>query len=328
MGSNSTPKWDRRAKVAGLLTRGTNQKLAGAGLASEPLQRAYELARGEVPLHAPWPALTAYRLAHALLPGANTAAELEVLESLFDEASAFGHLGPWPPLYRLAAMQRLGRPRAALDDTFGRAAQAYRSWAQARMDPELGAAPVGTARSDLFNLVDLAGFFVGADASSLAGRGLRHDFDGAAGPQLVLVPGAAPTSLAEPLAEVELAELRSMTPGALTFRLPATGEPTWCGADGSVEVGGAGEMRLLVSLLSGDAATVEALAERATGTVEASSLSTLRQLRRRLRTRLNGAGIQVSGEDLKARDERGRFRLPGGWPLLGIASTRRYREPV
>ena len=87
-------------------------------------------------------------------------------------------------------------------------------------------------------------------------------------------------------------------------------------------------MRLLSSLMLGDARSPEQLAARASGQDTTAAVTTLRQTRRRLRARLESAGIEVSSEALKHRDESGRFLLEAGPPLVGLVSLVRYRAPL
>ncbi len=320
--------WARRAEVSKLLARGTRSKLAGDALPARDLERAYRLAHEPSALHAPWPALTAYRLAHALLGSAADSPALGRIASLFDEATAFGHLGPWPHVFRLAALHRLGAPPDEQRAVFDRAAAAYVSWsAREARNPDGGLAgiPVRTARDDLYNLLDLAGLFVGADRSALRGRGLRLDFVDSDGPYWVLTNTApALASLAGPLARAEADALGAQYPAAIRFELPAHGPPHWRTATGGVSKSGAGEMRLLASLLLRDAGSVEVQAQRATGRDGSSAVTTVRQLRRRLRDRLVAAGHEVAAADLTAVDDNGRIHFAGEAPLIGVISERRY----
>lgn len=320
-------RWARRERVATLLRRGTGEKLARAGAGLRVLREAYRLAREPEPLHAPWPALTAYRLAHAQL--AEPSPALDEVDALFEQACAFGHLGPWPHVYRVGVMSRRGAAAGAVEEAFAAAVRSYQRWSARPADPQLASVPVGTARTDLHNLVDLAGVFVGADRSALSGRGLREDFAGTDGPHVVLVPGASGAPLARVLAEAELEVLSEQLGARLVFRLPADAEVSWSPREGDASHGAAEtEMRLLSSLMLGDARSPEQLAARASGQDTAAAVTTLRQTRRRLRARLESAGIELSGEALKQRDESGRFLLEAGPPLVGLVSLVRYRAPL
>lgn len=323
--------WSRRAQVSALLRSGTQGKLAGASGAQERLQRAYALAREPTPLHAPWPALTAYRLAHALMAQPSVDAPYPRIAALFEQASAFGHLGPWPHIFRLAALHRGGAAQHDQETGFQAAFAAYQSWmtrAQRNPDPDLSGLPVATARTDLFNLLDLAGCFVGADRSALRGHGLRTDFVDTDGPFMVLVSATTSVApLARSLAEAEFGVLRQASPEALAFALPASGPPQWSIPGGGAPNSGDGEMRLLLSLLLRDTRSVEAQAARVTGRSDRSALTTLRQLRKRLRERLVSGGLTLSPENMNARDGDGRLYLASDAVLVGMASERRYRTP-
>ncbi len=323
-------RWTRRAGVSKLLRTGTRGKLAGQATARAPLERAYALAREPTPLHAPWPALTAYRLAHALLAQPAHAAPLGRITELFAEATAFGHLGPWPHVFRLATLHRSDVPQAEQQAAFAQAFSAYRAWVSRQQrdpDPGLRDVPVETARTDLFNLLDLAGCFVGADRSALRGHGLRSDFEDSDGPFVVLSSAAQGIGvLAWPLARAELTVLREQLPGAVAFNLPVRGQPHWWLPGQGASNSGVGEMRLLASLLLRDATSPEAQAMRATGRSDRGALAALRQLRRRLRERLVGAGLEIGPNDLTTRDAEGRFHLAADVPIIGVVSERRYRS--
>lgn len=322
--------WSRRAEVSTLLRSGTRSKLAGATEATERLQAAYELAHEPSPLHAPWPALTAYRLAHALLALPTVDAPYRRIAELFEQATAFGHLGPWPHIFRLAALHRGGTPHQDQETGFQAAFAAYQSWmsrAQRSPDPGLSGIPVETARTDLFNLLDLAGCFIGADRSALRGHGLRTDFEDSDGPFMVVVSGTTSIGLlARSLANAELKVLRQRTPEALAFAFPLQGPPQWWVPGVSPSNSGDGEMRLLVSLLLRDCRSVEAQATRVIGRGDRSALATLRQLRRRLRERLLKGGLALAPESMNARDEDGRLYLASDEPIVAMVSERRYRS--
>lgn len=322
--------WSRRAQVSALLRSGTRGKLAGATGASERLERAYALAHEPTPLHAPWPALTAYRLAHALLAQPTDQAPYPRIAALFEQATAFGHLGPWPHIFRLAALHRDGAAPSDQEASFQAAFAAYRSWmsrAQRSPDPDLSGLPTETARTDLFNLLDLAGCFIGADRSGLRGHGLRTDFEDSDGPFMVLVSATTGVAaLARSLAEAEFEVLRQRSPEAIALALPLEGPPQWWVPGLGPSNSGDGEMRLLVSLLLRDTRSVEAQATRVTGRSDRSALATLRQLRRRLRERLIGGGLDLPPEDMTARDEDGRFYLASDEPIVAMVSERRYRS--
>ncbi|MCH9681643.1 MAG: hypothetical protein K0V04_09435, partial [Deltaproteobacteria bacterium] len=78
------------------------------------------------------------------------------------------------------------------------------------------------------------------------------------------------------------------------------------------------------SLLLRDAISPEVQAMRATGRSDRSALATVRQLRRRLRERLVGAGFEVGPNDFITRDTEGRFQLAADVPIVGVVSQRRY----
>ncbi len=313
-----------------LLRSGTRGKLAGAAGAAHVLETAYALAHEPTPLHAPWPALTAYRLAHALLGQPDDGAPYPRIAALFEQATAFGHLGPWPHIFRLAALHRGGAAPSDQETGFAAAFAAYQSWmrrAQRSPDPDLGGLPVETARTDLFNLLDLAGCFIGADRSGLRGHGLRTDFEDSQGPFMVLVSATTAFSLlARTLAEAEFEVLRQRSPDAIAFALPLHGDPHWWLPGLGPSTSGDSEMRLLVSLLLRDTRSIEAQATRVIGRSDRSALATLRQLRRRLRERLRTGGLALDPESMNARDEDGALYLASEAPIVAMVSERRYRS--
>lgn len=324
-------RWTRRAEVAALLAGGTKSKLAGQDSAMAPLERAYALTRRPDRLHAPWPAVTAYRLAHALLNTGPDAGGLSRVVTLFDEATAFGHLGPWPHVFGLAARHRTNATDADLQAAFVRAFESYRSWV-AKEPLQTGATAAGvhlqTARTDLFNLLDLAACFIGADRSPLRGHGLRHDLPGSDSPCLVIAhPSGGAIALAPSVARAELDVLRTEHPEAVAFDLPAFGEPCWWLRGQACSATGLTEMRLLVSLLLHDCGSADALALKVTGRADSVGLAALRQARRRLRDRLARGGLTLKPEDLTTRDDHGRWGINCAMPIFGLVSVARYRDP-
>lgn len=121
----------------------------------------------------PWPQLAAYRLAMLYLRR-GAGADLARVDALLSRASECRALGPLPRLYLMAVLHRRrlsvkGSERATLDDRIDLVFQIAREeLAQRRgpgrdeLDPRL--------QDGVFNMLELAGLFLGRDLSDLEGR--------------------------------------------------------------------------------------------------------------------------------------------------------------
>jgi hypothetical protein len=86
----------QRKEIHGLFSRKASAK--------DKAEEAYNLSL-RYGIHEPWMSLCAYKLAHALLSSAADETSLLKAESLFQDAMGAHFLGPWPGLFRLAALE-------------------------------------------------------------------------------------------------------------------------------------------------------------------------------------------------------------------------------
>lgn len=157
-----------RSRVHELLVDGSSYKMLRHGTddARRMLEDARRLAEGVGP---PWTSVVAYRLGNVLMRNAANVETLRRAEALFAEA-ARGNLGPWPHLYRLAALHRLGASRADRMEAWRRA------WEECRLvdpyHPETRPRDPRSARlqAPLFNALEMAAWFVGAPYEFLDGQ--------------------------------------------------------------------------------------------------------------------------------------------------------------
>jgi hypothetical protein len=231
---------DRRPQVAELLTRCTDKKLLrGATEEARNLaEQAYKLADADPVLPAPWPQLAAYRLAHLILRGAPSGEMLHRADKLLARASGVGDdvdpLGPMPRLYRLAVLHRLSRSDETsgplvtserLESAFAKARDAVNSWLRTHeTKPESEGdqhlrAPI---QEGLFNMLELAAYFLGAKYESLEGLGGPYT-DLKLGPDTWMLVGPdqrlSTVRLPRELALAELEDRGRLQSGSVLFRL-------------------------------------------------------------------------------------------------------------
>jgi hypothetical protein len=170
---------ERRSEVHRLLKGCVDQKLlrGGTSEAISQARRAYSLATDPPSLPAPWPQLAAYRLAHLLMRVADLSVmSLREIDNLFAEASCGNRLGPSPYIYQIAVLSRLKsaldegsekdgvseRIRLAFEQAVGKIRQTH---LLARDRPQQRVA----LQSAEFNLLEFAGYFLGAPYQPLEG---------------------------------------------------------------------------------------------------------------------------------------------------------------
>jgi hypothetical protein len=230
----------RRIRVDELLRQCTHKKvlLGGTEEARKLAEEAYELANDDPVLDAPWPQLAAYRLAHLILRGAPSGEMLEQADRLLARASGVGddvaHLGPMPRLYRLAVLHRLSRSNDAseplvtserLESAFVRARDAVNSWLRTHganpegEDDQQRRAPI---QDGLFNMLELAAYFLGAKYESIEGLGGPYT-DLKLGPDSWMLVGPDPqistVRLPRELALAELKDRGQLQSGTVLFQL-------------------------------------------------------------------------------------------------------------
>lgn len=320
---------ERRARVNRLLTEAASHKLlrAGTGHAVERAREAYELAQ-EQPVLQPWAALAAYRLAHLVLREPRTRETLEEADALFAEAAREPMLGPYPRIYRLALLQRLGASRPGIERTFREAVSAYDGWMRGR-DSAGEMQPSVPVQTDLFGMLELAGYFLDLDRAPLEGRGARLDEPYLREPHWRLVgpdPTLADVSIPEATAVAELEALAPVLGAAFVFRLPPDRNAAVLRvADGPWEALPHRAARLLACLLREDAACPQQLVERVMGGDGRAQQTALRQVRHRLTDQLRARGYELPGE-LVVSAAAQRPRLAPGMVVLGAVSDAGYAD--
>ena len=264
----------RRKEVDKLLRNALDRKrLRGETEGSRRLLRqAYDLARRPSPLPEPWPALTAYRLAHVLMrsPGKE---ELAEVHDLLEEAIVSKALGPKPAIYMLAVLNRLGEI-SRLKPAFQQAVEQVRHWPSLGKESE-GSEENGVQRrrlaplvrpvqaddthdlqNNLFNLLEMASYFLGLPYDPLEGMGMDPDpyqdlFPSWHTSPWILVghdPSLSAFRYPEELAVTELENIAGNDPGALLFKL-SVDEHVWRKPGDSWVNVGPERLRLLALLL-------------------------------------------------------------------------------
>ncbi|MBK7583824.1 MAG: hypothetical protein IPI67_26980 [Myxococcales bacterium] len=319
----------RRSHVNRLLTEAGSYKLlrAGTSHALERAREAYELASAPPKLQ-PWAALSAYRLAHLMLREPRTQAVIEEADALFAEAAREPLLGPYPRIYRLALLQRLNAPSAVIERTFREAVNAYDAWMRAREcgDEKPPSVPIQT---DLFAMLELAGYFLDLDRAPLEGRGARFDEPYLRETHWRLVgpdPKLADVSLSEATALAELESLALALDADFVFRLP----PDRNGAvlrvaEGAWESLPHRAARLLACVLREHAADARELTERVMGGDGSAQRTAFRQVRHRLGEQLRVRGLPLQ-DDLVLTLAGERPRLAPGVVVLGAVSDAGYAD--
>ena len=324
-----------RAEVAERLRDGSSRKLQrhGTAPAFEAFQDALDLiTRHDVP--EPWGALARYRLAHVTLRGAQTRESLRSANALFEAAANAKVLGPWPAIYRLAVLSRLGAPRSALLEAQRAAADAYSHWTKtthlygdgtSERDPRL--------QEDVFALLYLATLSAGLPHEALDGRGANPEASRLTEGQWLVLTGAPvdhTVGVSEDFARDELAAMAAANPWLATLVLPENvslpGRLTLPGGTETVNLARTAA-QILVLLLAGVRGN-ERLVSTVFGDGEAGSQpnTAFRQAKFRL-TRLFGEFREAP--ELIVPDERGTLRLGAGIGLVAACpeSALQRRDP-
>ena len=320
---------DRRVRVHRLLTEAASHKLlrAGTNHALERAREAYDLARHPPALH-PWAALSAYRLAHLVLRDPRTQESLEEADTLLAEAAREPLLGPYPRIYRLALLQRLGASRAAIERIFQEAVRSYDEWIRtAPVSAEN--APSVPIQTDLFAMLELAGYFLDLDRGPLDGRGARLDEPYLRDAHWRLVgpdPRLTDVAISEATALAELDALGPELGASIVFRLPPDRSAAVLRvADGPWEPLPHRAARLFACLLRQDAEDPRQLVARVMGGDGRAEQSALRQVRHRLRDQLRARGVSLP-EELVIFAAPEPPRLAPGLVVLGAVSDAGYAD--
>lgn len=150
----------------------SHKKLVRGGT-EEAIERFERLLERSGEAVAPWPQLAAYRLAMLYLRR-GAGADLARADALLSQAAECGALGPLPRLYLMAVLHRRrlsvkGSERATLDDRIDLVFQISREQLAQRRGP--GRDELDPRLQDgVFNMLELAGLFLGRDLSDLEGR--------------------------------------------------------------------------------------------------------------------------------------------------------------
>jgi hypothetical protein len=355
MSHRGPPDWDRDAllgqdveammddpervkkEVRDLLVRGASRKLQRWGTedARVTFERAHALCK-RTALPQPWPALVAYRLAHLELRRAKEDEALRKVDALFVEAARAPVIGPWPLIYRLAVLHRLGVDRATIEQAFARALDAHGAWVRSEQRSPLEAeGPHGstTLQSDAFSLLDLAGMFCAIDRGPLEGLGhashaeplIQGTWIVLAGPLGSVADGIV---MPESYARAELDSRLERHPGLGAVIHDGGGRAWWrLPGAASFEPLADAYARLLLLLLGGlDSRTtlVSMLHEGSDGDPDAS----FRQTCARLATKLRAAGFAVGrGQDFIEEHRGTRVRLRTDLPFVGACPKALLSSP-
>jgi hypothetical protein len=311
----------RRNEVVHLLLRGSVAKLQ-AGMderAARLIEKAYQLASRPVPLPGPWVSLAAYRLALLQLRTRSDRAGLESVLSWLEEADGAEFLGPWPAIYRLAALARLGVEPASLEEAFrdaGSRAEAHDRHHHAHVGGFLGPTAGGRAGA----LVEYFGLCAGL-ASDVAHRQRDLALIGSGEPYTWLCVGTTigpkPLSLPRSLAVAEFEAYQTQEQAAeqLYFALPAQGTAWMSLAGGEPEPSHPQGLRLLTHLLNERPMPSERLRQLVLGP-DASSAA-WDKARSRLNKRL-GAMLGRRGSTAILQDHQGQWVLSPTLSVLGL----------
>lgn len=309
----------RRDEVIELLLVGSAAKLEVGMLveAGRLLERALRLAQLPEPLPGPWAALAAYRLALVELRRPLEPHQLERVIELLDQAASSDLLGPWPALYRLAALSRLGADREVLAVDARRVQALAQAAARGSADRAwglLGATAGGRAEA----MVEFFGLSLGLEIEPETSRrplvGAYHPYDwqlvgSAIGPH----PRSLPRQLA--IAEFEAYQAREGASEQLFFVLPAQGTAWMSVAGGEPEPSHPQGLRVLATLLTDPPMPSHELRDRVLGP-DASDVA-WDKARSRLGKRLR-AMLGEGGPGPIAQDDQGRFVLMPELRILGL----------
>lgn len=272
-------KEQRCQKVDELLVECAQQKLqrGASHEAKSRALRAYELAKDSPRLPSPWPELAAYRLAHLKLRfpnGAQEVEELKEIDGLLQEAckqdpASSPTLRALANIYRLAVLHRLvGHSRTTqrqrlfweqrIPEVFDRTRDEIQRLSAQSSDGAEGRKHPTIIQQNLFNMLELASYFLNANYQPLEGLGALDPVDTLTKGWFLVGPEPVISQVrrCEEFARQELKSRGVSCADAVLFCLPpprSFEKPEWCLArDGRwEEVGEAGEiwLRLLARVL-------------------------------------------------------------------------------
>ena len=264
-----------RMKVDWLLNEASDLKMMRYQTqeARKKIERAYKLSKDNR-LKQPWPSLCAYRLGHLIMRTASDAESLYDAEAYFLEATRSKSLGPLPALYRLSVLHRLEKANLAVGND--RIRDAIKEAEKAIQESNIGKRT--QIQDHLFNLIELAAYFIAMDYAEVEGMGEYHDVKNPP-PSWILVgpnPQMAEVKYSEAYALEELEGMIESHPGAVFFVLrsltsPKTGNrPRAQWKIGQNEWGKTSypELKLLALLLRQNSHSLKGLAYQFLGTSE------------------------------------------------------------
>jgi hypothetical protein len=172
----------RRGKVNQLLSSSIDRKLSkgGSSKALEWSEEAHHLANMPPRLPAPWPQLTAYRLAHLRCrAGQLSVADLQEIDALFVEASTIPELRSLACAYRIAILTRLectdsrssrSQWQQKRSVCFEEAVQAIR---HVQINPRTTSRESMVLQASAFNLLEFSSYLLGLPYDSLEGLAIQ-----------------------------------------------------------------------------------------------------------------------------------------------------------
>lgn len=162
----------KRLAVFDLLKQGTQSKLLQRDTerALDHIKQAYELANSDPALPQPWPAITAYRLAHLIMRRAKHTDDLLDAEDYLREAERANSLGPLPMVYRFAVLLRLKREGAELGTALNRAVERINNFNHEVQWKDSTVQNAGIQHA-FFNMLEMAVYTTGYDYGVLEGIG-------------------------------------------------------------------------------------------------------------------------------------------------------------
>jgi len=282
---------------------------------------SYELAL-HYGIHEPWISLCAYNLAHALLAkGADQGSLLEA-ERLFKRSMEADFLGPWPALFRLAALERRNSEQTeSIKNAFIEAKDAlieYRRCIHSETStPDLDPRP------DFQKMLQVAGAFLGPDLSSMPGKPMGYAQEPKGWVLVGYDPKLSALSLPRDFVLQEIEALSEKEKDAVFFKLSskplrADAAPLlrhWrMGREAWQVVANYPALRLLAMILSKKRNTMEGLVRKLCGGDSPTQRNTFSQNKRRLRKDL----MQITKGQAENLFVSGRGEFPEINPAIQI----------
>lgn len=311
----------RRDEVIELLLVGSAAKLEMGRTteAGQLIERALRLSVEPEPLPGPWSAFAAYRLALVQLRCELEPSELERVVEHLEQAERSELFGPWPSLYRLAALARLGTPRETLVEGMLRVRELAQEGSRSRSPGVRGALAANAGRR-VETMLEFFGLCVGVELETERGASRRFATLEGEVYRWTLVGGPfgprspkLPRSLA--VAEFKAYQALGQDEEQLYFALPSQGTAWMSLADGDPEPSHPQGLRLLTHLLDERPMPSEKLRQLVLG--PDASGAAWDKARSRLNKRL-GAMLGARGRAAIVQDDLGRWVLSPKLSILGL----------